>query len=62
MIKPAPTKTILAILREITITKITVLRILLPLPHAEFRKRPQTALTLLGFPVMLIAVTLIADP
>lgn len=55
MIKPAAAK-ILAVLREIAITKITVLRILLPLPHAEFRKRPQTALTL------LIAMTLIADP
>ncbi|EDL15084.1 mCG1027459, isoform CRA_b [Mus musculus] len=31
------------------------------LPRAEFRKRPQTILTLLEFPVTLIAVTLITD-
>jgi hypothetical protein len=35
MIKPAAAK-IIAVLREITVTKITVLRrILLPLPHTE---------------------------
>ena len=37
MIKPAAAKIILAVLREITITKITVLRrILLTPPHTEF--------------------------
>jgi hypothetical protein len=37
MIKPAAAKIILAVLREITITKITVLRrILLLTPHTEF--------------------------
>jgi hypothetical protein len=37
MIKPAAAKIILAVLREITITKITFLRrIFLPLPNTEF--------------------------
>jgi hypothetical protein len=63
MIKSTAAEIILAVLREISITKITVLRrILLPCTTLNSVKCPQTALTLLRFPVMLIALTLIADP
>jgi hypothetical protein len=59
MIKSTVAKIILAVLREITITR---LEITLPHPTLNSEKDHRPPLTLLGFPVMLIAVTLIADP
>ena len=60
MIKPAATKTILAVLREITITRLAIL--LPPTPHQILTKTTNHPDLVARIPLTLIAVTLIADP